>query len=637
MENININKFKKNFCIDNESLIIDVYSKKSDIFLFNNQVLFKTEKYSHPLFLNYNYCLFCYDKRKTKYFIKNLIETHNSDILLFDYMKNRKIKLKRENDKKGKIIRRFIHSHDRNDNKENFNNINSNINSDTDLYIEINKNDKINEYKSKENNNIISKKDNIKINDSSKYLESDELSSITLEENSKSKEKSLEANIKIDNEKENEQEDEIINEKMIKLKSHVINEDRLKFKFGKNNNQIKTKTSGENNILNKSSDYLIVDEIKKTNTTNNYFSVLKNFALDKVRKMKRPYSIRKLRKRTSVILSKNIKNDKCKICIGKIQEKFTLICGHYFCRECLYERIKSILNCISDFDKIRCPICNELIDNNSLKRLLNEEEFNFYEKIKMRIEGLRNKNLIPCPYPDCEGFANRLTENKTSIFICQNNHYFCEKCMEVVDKNLFLTKKKHLCKIKDAKTMNYFKLKKKQNIIKRCPNCNCWVQKEQNSCNNVQCSNIWCNYEFCWICKSPYDEYHYKNPFSMCFGLSSINSKTYFTKNKRTRLIRCMIIFLILIFILLPITIAFFSMFEIFTCVFAILIDKSGLRNVKLKSKFAHKFFYRIFLLFYFLISLAFIPLGYLSLGLIIIITPFIFLFKKFSNNNDFD
>ena len=34
MENININKFKKNFCIDNESLIIDVYSKKSDIFLF---------------------------------------------------------------------------------------------------------------------------------------------------------------------------------------------------------------------------------------------------------------------------------------------------------------------------------------------------------------------------------------------------------------------------------------------------------------------------------------------------------------------------------------------------------------------------------------------------------------------------
>ena len=63
MENININKFKKNFCIDNESLIIDVYSKKSDIFLFNNQVLFKTEKYSHPLFIIIAYFVMIKEKQ----------------------------------------------------------------------------------------------------------------------------------------------------------------------------------------------------------------------------------------------------------------------------------------------------------------------------------------------------------------------------------------------------------------------------------------------------------------------------------------------------------------------------------------------------------------------------------------------
>ena len=637
MENININKFKKNFCIDNESLIIDVYSKKSDIFLFNNQVIFRKEQYSHPLFLNYNYCLFCYNKRKTKYFIKNLIESHNSDISLFDYMKNRNIKLKKENNKKGKIIRRFIHSFDRNENLENSNYINVSVGSDTELFIEANKKNNIDIEKNKNSKNVINKKDN-QNNVSLKSLESDELSSITLEENTKSKEKSLESKIKIDNEKEKEKENEIYNNKIIKLKSHVINEDKLKFNFGKDNNVIKTKNSDSKNILNKSSDYLIVDEMKKTNTNIDYFSILKNFALEKVRKMKKPYSIRKPRKRASVILSKNIKNDHCEICLREIQEKYTLVCGDYFCRECLYEMIKSILNCISDFDKIRCPKCKEPIEENTLKRLLSEEEFNYYEKIKMRIEGLRNKNLIPCPYPDCEGFANRSADNKSSIFICQNNHYFCEKCMEVVDKNLLQTKKKHLCRIKDPKTMNYFKLKKNQNIIKRCPNCNCWVQKEQNSCNNVTCSNIWCNYEFCWICKSPYDEYHYKNPLSMCFGLASINSKTYFTKNKRTRLLRCMIIFLIIIFILLPFSIAFFSVIEIFTYVFGFLKDKSGLKNVKLKSKFAHKIFYRIFILFYFAISISFIPLGHLSLGLIILVTPFIFLYKKINNNNnDFD
>ena len=64
MEKIDINILKKNFCCDNESSIIDIFSKKNDIKLFNNQVIFKTEKYLHPLFLNYNYCFFCYNKKK---------------------------------------------------------------------------------------------------------------------------------------------------------------------------------------------------------------------------------------------------------------------------------------------------------------------------------------------------------------------------------------------------------------------------------------------------------------------------------------------------------------------------------------------------------------------------------------------
>ena len=203
-------------------------------------------------------------------------------------------------------------------------------------------------------------------------------------------------------------------------------------------------------------------------------------------------------------------------------------------------------------------------------------------------------------------------------------------------KNLF-PKNKHLCKNKDPLTMRYLNMKKKKNIIKKCPNCYCWVQKEQNSCNNVICSNIWCNLEFCWICKSPYDDFHYKNPFSMCFGLSSIDSQSYFTKNKRMRFFRCMIIILIGIFILLPFCIAFFSLFEILTYVFAILIEKSGLRNVKLKSKIAHKIFYRIFLLFYVLISIALIPFGYFSLALIIFMIPLVCLIQKMNNNDDFD
>ena len=627
MEKIHINNFKKNFCCDNESSIIDMFSKKNDIKLFNNQVIFKTEKYLHPLFLNYNYCFFCYNKRKTKYFMKNLIKSHINDISLFDYMKNKNISLKKAKNKNERLIRRFIHSID----KDKENKIhNNNICSDTELYIDYNIKcnvitDKANIY----NNNNIIEKDNYKTNCS----KSEELSSITLEENSKSKGTNLDMNIKIkdDIKKENN------NEKMMKIKSHVINENQLKFRLPQENNLKKEDNSNIKNILNKSSDFMLINENEKLKSQTNYFSVLKNFMVDKVRKVQKPNSIRKHKKKQNEIFGNNIKNDYCSICLGEILEKYTLICGDYFCRECLYERIKSILKCIADFDKIRCPLCNEPIEENTLKRLLNDDEFNFYEKIKMRIEGLKNKNLIPCPFPDCEGFANKSDIHKNCIFICQNNHYFCGRCKEVVDKKFLLPKNKHLCENKYPKTMKYFKFKKKRNKIKKCPNCDCWVQKEQNSCNNVICSNIWCNFEFCWICKAPYDEYHYKNPFSMCFGLSSINSENYFTKNKRMRLIRCMIIILFIIFIFLPFCIAFFSLLIIFIYVFGFLIEKSGLRNVKLKSRFAHKIFYQIFLLFYLFISIGLIPIGHLSFMLIISITPFIFLIKRIKNNDDFD
>ena len=534
-------------------------------------------------------------------------------------MNNKRIKLKKAYSRQKKIIRRFIHSIDKD--KENKIYLNSRKYSDSELYIVNN----IDYNKEGNNNNIFIKKDNYKTN----YSRSEELSSLTLEDNSKSKEMNLDMNIKINDENKKGKNDKIIQ----KLKSHAINDNKLKFNLLPDNNRKGTNNLNIKKELNKSSDFLLANETKKIKP---YFSVIKNFYIDNGKKQKKQNNIsRKHKGKNSIIPSNNIKNDYCSICLGGIQEKYTLICGDYFCRECLYERIKSILKCIADFDKIKCPICNEPIEENTLKRLLNDNDFNFYQKIKMRIEGLKNKNLFPCPYPDCEGFANRTTEHKNSIYVCQNNHYFCEKCREVVDKKNLNPKYKHLCENKYPLTFKYFNMKKKRNIIKKCPNCSCWVQKEQNSCNNVICPNIWCNLEFCWICKSPYDDYHYKNPFSMCFGLSSIDSQNYFTKDKRIRLFRCIIIILIIIFILFPFCIAFFSLIEILTYVFGFLIEKSGLRNVRLKSKFTHKIFYKIFFLFYVLISIGLIPIGYFSIVLIIVVIPFICLFKKMKNNDD--
>ena len=631
MEKNNINIFKKNFFCDNEKNINDIYSTKSDIVLFNNRVIFKKEKYCHPLFLNFNYCLFCYKKRKTKYYKKNLIETHINDISLFDFIKNNNIKLKKAKNKKEKLIRRFVHSSDKknDDNDNDNNNLNKElyINSDTDLYLNSKKN-----LKNIIKNDINKRKDNLNkdnnVNNEINKFKLDDFSSITFEENSNSKDLNLDMNLKVDKEKTNEKELVPIQ----KFKSHYINENKLNLKL-KQENQKKSLIQN----INKSSDFLIANEKVKDKPKN--FSIRKSFGFRKFGKLKVTFNLKKTQRKTQEILSNKINIDHCAICLGEIQEKYTLICGDFFCRECIYERIKNILKNIAEFDKIRCPLCNETIEENSLKRLLNDKEFEFYEKIKMRIEGLKNKNLIPCPYPDCEGFADKTNIYKNKIHVCQNHHYFCETCMEALDPKLLFPNKKHTCKNSSEKTMTlkYFRMKKNKNLIKKCPNCGCWVQKEQNGCNNVICSNIWCNFEFCWICRQPYDDYHYRNPFSMCFGLASINTVNYFTKNKRMRLLRCLLILVILIFVLFPFCIIFFSFLEVFIYVFLFLLEKSEFRNVKLKSKLAHEFFYRIMILFYILISFGLIPLGHMSLFLFIIIIPVMCLFKKLKNNNDFD
>ena len=154
--------------------------------------------------------------------------------------------------------------------------------------------------------------------------------------------------------------------------------------------------------------------------------------------------------------------------------------------------------------------------------------------------------------------------------------------------------------IKQNINLKYFRSKKN---IKKCPNCECWVQKEQTGCNNMTCSNIWCKFEFCWICGEAYDDNHYKNPLSMCFGLATYDSEKGYTRTKGVRFIRCAIIFLLLIFIVLPIVVILFSIIEMIIYIIVFVLDGSALKYIKLKTKRTHRIFFRIAILLYFWLS----------------------------------
>ena len=326
------------------------------------------------------------------------------------------------------------------------------------------------------------------------------------------------------------------------------------------------------------------------------------------------------------------KNEKCGICLDEIKDKFTLFCGDFFCRECIVDLLKKSINDISIFDKLNCPRCHEPINENTIRFLLKGASLQKYNKMKMRINGLKDHRNVPCPHPDCEGFANK-DHVKNDTYQCQNKHVFCKKCLEEIDpKYRKNKKKKHKCEEKYLETAEY--LEHNRNI-RKCPKCQSWVEREPGGCNYFRCCNIWCQYEFCWICGNKHEPSHYKNPLSPCFGLELSDYMGKLAKSDRIRRIRCILIILLLVLILLPIICIFFSFFLIFCFVMYYQFDGKELRNVSIHSKIPHKIFYVIFFLFIFFIALALIPFGYMCLALLIVAIPIIIIIKKARKNKD--
>ena len=135
-----INTFNQNFICNDFKKIVKLYDKNISLSQYFKDVKILEEKYKHPLFKNYNYCLFCGEKARTKYYFNNLYNRHINleEKTMGEFLINNKIKL-REVKKNQKIAkRRFIKSHDNEKNDKYYNNqlpFEPNNQSDTELYV----------------------------------------------------------------------------------------------------------------------------------------------------------------------------------------------------------------------------------------------------------------------------------------------------------------------------------------------------------------------------------------------------------------------------------------------------------------------------------------------------------------------
>ena len=711
-----INTFNQNFICNDFKKIVKLYDKNISLSQYFKDVKILEEKYKHPLFKNYNYCLFCGEKARTKYYFNNLYNRHINleEKTMGEFLINNKIKL-REVKKNQKIAkRRFIKSHDNEKNDKYYNNqlpFEPNNQSDTELYVYDN-----NQFKPSK------KKSSKKIKNSKNNINKDIKKSLSTDYQNKKSDKKLKKTendnefIKHTNTKNNNSmirgiEQKIFSDNIDKLKKTNLDDENdkdtldciIEIKdsndFFKNKKKSNLKSSKSKYTVSKSNGKVLLESInsstqsklissdrekdkekmdnivlieekesshddegqKKSNNILESFNEVKKFFSGK--RMSLTKNLRKKSTENNIDILENAnafnrnqtvkesklankisnnileKNDNCTICMSEIKEKYTLICGDFFCRECIKDTILTAMKEIINLDRLACPTCNELIEENTIKKLLSEEEFNKYETLMMKITGLKNKDkdLVPCPYPDCPGWA-RENHSSNNIIFCQNGHTFCKKCQNVLDINYRQNNTEHRCNEnitdEESKTLAYFKENKN---YRKCPNCQSMVIREGEGCNNMTCTNVWCGYEFCWICNKKYDESHYKNPLSMCFGLGETKTDGKLTKYKRVRFFRCLLIFVLLIFVIFPIILVFFSVFEASLFIVTFVLDGSIMNNIKLKSICAHKFFYKIIYGFYITISIAYIPLGYLSIVVFAIGMPIVCIVNKIRDRNEED
>ena len=207
----------------------------------------------------------------------------------------------------------------------------------------------------------------------------------------------------------------------------------------------------------------------------------------------------------------DIQNDfTCPICGDLIENNNDNVikldkCGDEYCINCWYNYLENKIE--EGFVKIKCMNynCEEILNKEFILNIIkdNKKLISKYEKFSNKLEILSDPNKVFCPYKNCDSYGERKND-KEKYIKCKNGHQFCFLCL----------KKWHGEEKCEKKEDEEIKIWKKNRLIKKCPNCEMYTEKN-DGCNHMTCGE--CKYQWCWLCNGKYTINHYKE--GKCNGL----------------------------------------------------------------------------------------------------------------------
>ena len=189
-----------------------------------------------------------------------------------------------------------------------------------------------------------------------------------------------------------------------------------------------------------------------------------------------------------------------------------LKCGDEYCNHCWFSYLRTKID-EGYVDKIKCMNynCKEILNDKFIRNIIRDNKilYDKYEKFLEKNEILNNPNKKFCPIKGCDSYGEKKGNDK--YIKCKKGHKFCFICM----KNWH---GKDKCEKKEEED---FKIWKKGKIIKQCPNCKMWTEKNEG-CNHMTCAE--CKFQWCWLCGGKYTSNHFYE--GKCNGLQFYKPKS---------------------------------------------------------------------------------------------------------------